>query len=114
MHKPARASPEKELERRFKHMLRAHAIPPPQFNAPIHLEDRTYEVDCLWPDERLVVELDGRDAHMTAAAFEDDRVRDAALVAAGLRVIRITWRRLHDAEADTASQLVALLSTIAD
>ena len=54
-----------------------------------------YEVDVAWLDHRLVVELDSHGYHGTRAAFEDDRVRDAILQAAGYRVIRITHRRLE-------------------
>jgi very-short-patch-repair endonuclease len=53
-------------------------------------------VDCVWPDQRLIVELDGREAHETTYAFEQDRVRDRVLAAAGWHVIRITWRQLHE------------------
>jgi len=56
-----------------------------------------YEVDFLWPGERLVVEVDGYAFHSTRAAFERDRVRDADLQAHGYRVLRFTWRRLAEA-----------------
>jgi very-short-patch-repair endonuclease len=72
-----------------------------------------YEVDCLWPDQRLIVELDGRATHVTARAFESDRARDAALTAAGYRVIRVTWRRLHGGQQRLAAQLATMLSTAA-
>lgn len=98
-----------ELERRFKAFLREQAHPAPDYNQPIHLEHASYEVDCLWRGERLVVELDGRAAHLNAAAFEADRARDAALTAAGFRVIRITWRQLRDGPDRIAAQLRALL-----
>jgi very-short-patch-repair endonuclease len=32
----------------------------------------------------------------TASAFEADRERDRVLIAAGWRVIRVTWRQLTD------------------
>jgi very-short-patch-repair endonuclease len=40
------------------------------------------------------VEVDGYVYHVSRQAFERDRQRDAALVAAGHRVIRFTWRQL--------------------
>lgn len=47
-----------------------------------------------------MVELDGAAAHETRRAFESDRECDAALVAAGFRSLRYTWRRVvREAEA---------------
>ena len=67
-----------------------------------------WEVDAVWPVHRLVVEVDGYAYHGTWAAFERDRRKDAALVAAGYRVIRITWRQLvHEPHA-----VVALLARL--
>ncbi len=54
-----------------------------------------YEVDLLWRAQRLVVEVDGHAFHAHRAAFERDRARDQVLVAAGYRVIRVTWRQLE-------------------
>ena len=62
----------------------------PRTNAPLH----GFEVDFLWPQQRLVVEIDGRAFHRSRYMFEKDRQRDAELVAAGFRVQRFTWRQL--------------------
>jgi very-short-patch-repair endonuclease len=51
-------------------------------------------VDFLWPEQRLIVEVDGYEFHRSREAFERDRARDAALLAAGHRVMRVTWRQL--------------------
>jgi very-short-patch-repair endonuclease len=67
-----------------------------------------WEVDAYWPQHNLVVEVDGFAYHGNRAAFERDRRKDAALTAAGLRVVRITWRRLvHEGH-----ELVALLARL--
>lgn len=50
----------------------------------------------FWPAAKLVVEVDGYHAHGHRAAFERDRRKQAELVAAGYRVIRITWRQLTE------------------
>jgi very-short-patch-repair endonuclease len=56
-----------------------------------------FEVDAVWLDRKLVVELDGYGFHRTPQAFERDRERDAVLQLAGYRVLRLTWRRIeHD------------------
>ena len=62
----------------------------------------------LWRSQRLVAELDGRAYHENA--FEEDRERDATLVAAGLRVVRVTWRRLTRQEEREAARFRALLA----
>jgi very-short-patch-repair endonuclease len=78
-------------------------------NARLRIGNRWLEVDCLWRAQQLVVELDGRSAHATAAAFERDRARDRLLSVAGLRPVRITWRQLQNDTDALASDLGALL-----
>jgi hypothetical protein len=63
------------------------------------------EPDFLWPSRRLVVETDGWETHGTREAFEADRAKDAALTAAGYRVLRFTWRT----EPETALRRVRAL-----
>ncbi|HEX2103341.1 MAG TPA: DUF559 domain-containing protein [Solirubrobacteraceae bacterium] len=70
-----------------------------------------YAVDGLYPDQRLIVELDGRRAHETTGAFEEDRRRDRDLRTRGYRILRLTWRQLHDDAPTIAAQLRALLAT---
>jgi very-short-patch-repair endonuclease len=81
-----------EAERRLQRLIRAAHLPKPHTNVRV----AGWEVDVLWPPERLVVEVDGYAYHGNRAAFERDRRKDAALVAAGYTVIRITWRQLKD------------------
>jgi very-short-patch-repair endonuclease len=76
-----------ELERRFLDLLRDAGLPLPRCN--VLLLD--FEVDCLWEDAGLVVELDGRATHGVTAQLARDAAKDAALLAAGLRVERLTW-----------------------
>jgi predicted transcriptional regulator of viral defense system len=88
MREPANTNP--GIERVFLELCDQAGIPRPQTNVFV----AGYNVDAVWPEQRLVVELDSRSHHMTAGAFEEDRVRDATLQLAGYRVIRISWRRL--------------------
>jgi very-short-patch-repair endonuclease len=80
-----------ELERRFRAFLKRRRLPRPAFNVAV----LGYEVDCLWPEHRLIAELDGRSAHDTRMRFETDRARDRTLLVAGFHVVRITWLQLH-------------------
>lgn len=85
-----------ELEDRFRGLLVDAQLPPAELNAVIELGSLVIEADAAWRDQRLIVELDGYAYHRTGAAFERDRARDRAAVAAGWRVVRITWRQLAD------------------
>jgi predicted transcriptional regulator of viral defense system len=49
--------------------------------------------------------------HRGRAAFERDRARDAQLSAAGLRVMRVTWRQLADEPEAVVARLAAALAT---
>jgi hypothetical protein len=98
-----------ELEKRFREFLADAGLPLPETNAHIQVDGIWYEVDCLWRAQGFVVELDGRATHDTRLAFEADRARDRILQAAGFRVIRITWRQLHESPAAVAADLRALL-----
>jgi very-short-patch-repair endonuclease len=69
-----------------------------------------HEVDFLWPARRLVVETDGAATHLTPAAFEVDRRRDAALQLAGFRVVRFTWRQVTEEPGAISATLRALAS----
>ncbi len=91
-----------EAEARFLALIRRARIRTPDVNVLVH----GHEVDFLWRAERLVVEIDGFAFHASRRAFEADRRRDAVLTAAGMRVLRVTWRQL-------AAEPEALLARVA-
>jgi very-short-patch-repair endonuclease len=100
-----------DLEEAFIGFLESNRLPRPETNVWVRAGARWFEVDCLWRDQGVIAELDGRAVHHTAAAFERDRARDRALSVARWRPIRITWRHLHQGaeslEADLRSMLGA-------
>jgi len=51
-------------------------------------------VDVRFRYVPLIIEVDGREYHGTAEAFEGDRERDAELAALGWTVLRFTWAQL--------------------
>ena len=75
-----------ELEHAFLALCRTQGLPRPLVNHIV--ED--HEVDFFWPEQRLIVETDGAGTHLTHAAFQSDRARDAEYVALGYRVMRFT------------------------
>jgi very-short-patch-repair endonuclease len=87
---PAAVATKQELERRFLKLCREGGLPIPARNATV----AGYQVDGFWPQYGLVAELDGFDPHGGRMAFEDDRVKTAALQLAAYAVVRITWRML--------------------
>ncbi|HXR31643.1 MAG TPA: type IV toxin-antitoxin system AbiEi family antitoxin domain-containing protein [Solirubrobacterales bacterium] len=84
------------LEDRFLRFVRKVGLPLPETNVLLELGERRYQADCLWREQRAIVELDGHQAHGTRAAFESDRERDRRLQVAGWRVVRVTARQLRD------------------
>jgi very-short-patch-repair endonuclease len=95
-----------ELERRMRALAYRIGVPQPRTQARV----LGFTVDFLWPDERVVVETDGFASHGTRMRFESDRARDAALQAAGYRVLRFTWRQLVETPEIVAARLAVLLS----
>jgi very-short-patch-repair endonuclease len=93
------------LEERFQAFLVNAGLPNPKTN--VLIED--LEVDCAWPEDRLVVELDSRAWHDTELAFEEDRARDRRLGVAGWRIVRVTWRQLTEHPEELEADLRRLL-----
>jgi predicted transcriptional regulator of viral defense system len=88
-----------EAELALKRLIRRSRIPPPRTNVKV----AGYEVDCHWPELGLVVEVDGAGFHGTPRAFQTDRDKEAALHAAGKRLIRVTrWEAVRRPEATIA------------
>lgn len=86
-------------------LCRRHRLPRPEVNVKV---DR-FEVDFLWREQQLVVEVDGWEAHRSRSAFEEDRARDARLAVLGYEVVRFTWRQVTHDGATVAKTIRALL-----
>jgi hypothetical protein len=98
-----------EWEVRLLKLVRDAALPEPLVNLPFDAPDYgECKPDFHWPAQSLIVETDGWRTHRTRAAFERDRAKDAALTAAGYRVVRFTWRT---PDATILRRLHALLSS---
>jgi very-short-patch-repair endonuclease len=77
-------------ERRLLALVSEAGLPAPRTNVRVE----GYLVDAYWPEQKLIVEIDGFAVHGHRGAFERDRRRDQRLLAAGFRIMRITWRQL--------------------
>jgi very-short-patch-repair endonuclease len=79
-----------DAERRLRRLIKAGGLDPPTYNTYV----LTFQVDAVWPQQRVVVEVDGYRFHGHREAFERDRKRDQTLIGAGYLVVRTTWRQL--------------------
>ncbi len=79
-------------EVRFLAMLHEAGIAEPRVNVQVE----GWEVDCHWPERKLVIEIDGP-AHNLAPARRTDAQRDRDLTAKGWTVLRFPEDRLQDA-----------------
>jgi very-short-patch-repair endonuclease len=95
------------LERRFLRLCDDARIPRPAVNVVVE----GFEVDCCWPDEKVVVELDGYGFHRDPEAFETDRRRDVALQLAGYKALRFTHARVLRDAARVAEETIQALGS---
>jgi very-short-patch-repair endonuclease len=93
-------------ERRLLSLIRQAGLPVPLTNRLL----LGFKVDAVWPDLNVVVEVDGYEFYGDRDSFENDRARDAALVAAGYRVLRFTARQLDEQPLVVLGQLAAALA----
>ncbi len=89
-------------ERLLLKLIDSAQLPRPITNVRLH----GYLVDAYWPEQRLVLEFDGWQAHGHRNAFERDRKRDQVMLANALRPMRVTDRHLE-------RESVALIARIA-
>ncbi len=87
----------------FKSFCKSHGLPTPHTNVKV----AGYEVDALFPEQRVIVELDGYETHRDKTTFERDRIKDADTLAAGFATVRLTRARLRDDEAGRLQGLLA-------
>jgi very-short-patch-repair endonuclease len=80
-----------DLEAAFLALFARHRIPRPEVKPKLG----RWEVDFLWRDQRLVVEVDFWTYHRGSVAFHADHERDLDLRAAGYAVHRFTDRQLE-------------------
>jgi very-short-patch-repair endonuclease len=94
-----------ELERAFRHLVRTYHLPEPQFN--VYVEGEL--VDVVWPEQRLIVEVDGWRWHSGRKAFGNDRRRDRKLLRAHWRPVRFTGDQVMLDQAGVAAEIRELL-----
>jgi len=93
-----------KLERRFLSLVAETDLPEPLEN--VWFPELGVEVDALWPNARLVVEIDSR-YHDTPHARERDERKDGLLRAAGYTVVRVRGAQFARFIATELPRLVA-------
>ncbi len=96
-------------ERRCLDLFESAGLPRPLANARVG----PYELDFLWPDVGVAVEVDGRAYHSADPRFEGDRRKDAWLRARSIQVVRLTWRQITRDALPTAVQVGQILALAA-
>jgi hypothetical protein len=91
-HEPKLAHTRSPLERLFLPLCERAGIPLPEVNVWIE----GVLVDAVWREEKLVVELDGRNNHSSWAQIQNDRSKELILRAAGFTVVRYGTRQIEE------------------
>jgi len=99
------------LERRYLDRVeRVHRLPRGVRNQPrVEADGRRRYRDIRYPSWRLVVEVDGREAHPVSEAFRDLR-RDNGVAVEGQAVLRYGWRDVAGRPCAVAGQVSAVLA----
>ena len=100
------ADTDNDFEADFLELCARHGIPEPLRKQQVG----PYWPDFLWPEHRLIVELDGRGSHLGHIPFSEDRERDRYLQLQGYVVLRFTYEDVRDRPAAVAAQIRAARS----
>jgi very-short-patch-repair endonuclease len=95
-----------KAERRLKRLVRDSGLECPTFNTYVE----GVRADAYWSRLKVVVEVDGYQAHGHWAAFQRDRARDRRLIAAGFIVLRFTWHQLTEKPLQVVAEIAATLA----
>jgi len=96
---PGEAPPASELEDLFLSVLDAYGVPQPVRQLNAGGEAWIGRVDFAYREAKLLIECDSRSYHTAVLDWQDDIDRRAELVAAGWRIMQVTWYQLmHEPE----------------
>jgi very-short-patch-repair endonuclease len=94
-----------DLEEDFFAFVRHHHLPLPDTNVKLG----RWEVDFLWREQRLIVEIDSFLYHRGLVAFQDDHARDLDLRQLGLTVLRYSELQLEEEPDRVVADVAAAL-----
>ena len=93
-------------ERVLERLVREAGLPEPDFNVDV----AGCNVDAVWFEQRIALEVDSWAFHGHRRAFERDRDRDMRLREAGFTPVRLTARQLEREPLKVAAHLARLTS----
>jgi hypothetical protein len=109
-HEPKLACTRSPLERLFLPVCEKYGVPLPD---DVNVRVAGVLVDAVWWEQRLVVELDGKDNHSSWAQIQRDRSNEMRVRAAGFDVYRYGTAQLEEQPEPVARDVLARLSSTA-
>jgi very-short-patch-repair endonuclease len=89
-----------------------HALSDPRLLVPLYNQRLLgFEIDVMWPEQRVTLELDGRPYHTAVEDFDRDRGKDRTLTRHGWRPIRVSDLEWEHDRGSVLGDLYALLGT---
>jgi hypothetical protein len=107
-HEPKLARTRSPLERLFLPLCEKFGIPLPD---DVNVWIAGVLVDAVWWQQKLVVELDGRDNHSSWAQIQRDRSNEMRVRAAGFDVLRYGTVQIEEEPALVAGDVIRRLSS---
>ena len=104
-HMPRLARTKSQNEILFLEICEAAGLPLPETNVYI----AGWEVDAVWPDQRVAVEIDGYGNHRSPAQVRRDRRKELALRNSGLTPLRYSDEQLSEHPGDVVAELTRRL-----
>jgi hypothetical protein len=98
------------LETRFRQLVRRAGLPEPTSQYEIHDgEEFIARVDFAYPEDGIVIEVDGEERHTGRSPRKRDVQRDRRLFALGLRPLRFYWDEIHNSPESVARDIAAAM-----
>ncbi|HEX9236868.1 MAG TPA: type IV toxin-antitoxin system AbiEi family antitoxin domain-containing protein [Actinomycetota bacterium] len=102
--------PQSEFERRLLRVLSGYRLPPPVCQHEVRLRSgRRAYLDFAYPEAMLAIEADSYRHHSSRSDWSRDRVRNNDLIAAGWRVLPITFDDMSSQPEAVAHQVAQCL-----
>ena len=98
------------MEAKLLPLLSQRDLPIPSCNELLRIGGKSFEIDFLWRQHRLVVETDGGRFHDHPIAQARDLERNRILIGGGFRVVRLRWEELRDRPEASITRIERLLS----